>query len=121
VKETNKKGSDAFVELSTECARRLDEKKAINTSVLDLREVNSYFDVFIITTGNSQNHCRALARDLMKTEANIGLSIRNRPDLNSTWIALDYGTIIVHIFTEETRGFYNLDRLWGDAQILNYK
>ncbi|HOO72280.1 MAG TPA: ribosome silencing factor [Spirochaetota bacterium] len=98
------------------CAGFLDEKKARDTLLMDLREVNSYLDYFIITTGNSHMHCRALARDVNRHMASIGFKQRNRPDLDSGWIVLDYDEIVVHIFVEPVRAFYQLERLWADAK-----
>ncbi len=98
--------------------RLLEDKKGRDIVVLDLRKVNSYLDCFIIASGNSTIHCRSLARDLLRTMPLAGLKERNRPDLNSSWIVVDYGDIIVHVFTEEMRDFYQLEKLWGDARAI---
>ena len=100
------------------CRRILDEKKADSTVVLNLAAVNPYFEYFVITTGSSMIHCKALARDLGNHFDELGLKERSRPDLDSTWIILDYDDIIVHIFTEETRQYYQLEKLWADAERL---
>ncbi|MCU0847966.1 MAG: ribosome silencing factor [Spirochaetes bacterium] len=96
--------------------RVLDEKKAFNTILLDLREVNSYLDYFLITSGNSKIHCRSLARELQKAFIGLGLRLLNKPDLDSGWIILDFGELIIHVFTEEIRYYYNLEKLWADAR-----
>jgi ribosome-associated protein len=98
------------------CSSILDEKKAEDTVVLDLSEINSYFDYFIITTGNSQVHCKSLARDLEKSLSEEGLKEGMKPDFSSGWIVLDYSNIIVHVFTEDMRQYYQLEKLWGDAR-----
>ncbi len=98
-----------------ECAELLEEKKGENVVILDLREVNSYLDFFLIVSGNSHVHCRALARGLMKHLSERKIHPRNKPDLESGWIILDYSDIIIHIFSEDLRGFYQLEKLWSDA------
>lgn len=93
----------------------LDEKKAIDTLAMDLSRVNSYFEYFIITTGSSNIHCKSLARDLRKFFYEKGVKEGMKPDLNSGWIILDFEGIIVHVFTEEMREYYQLEKLWADA------
>jgi ribosome-associated protein len=113
--------SDAdIIDLSRKCARVLDEKKGSDIIILDLRGVNSYLDYFIISTGNSRIHCRALARELEKFVHSKELSQRNKPDYESGWIILDFNELIVHIFTQEMREYYQLEKLWGDAARIEY-
>jgi len=103
-----------------DAARFLQEKKGENTLVLDLKAINSYFNYFIITTGNSHIHLRAMGRELEKHLIARGLSGNFKPDFESNWIVLDYFDVIVHIFTEETRGFYQLEKLWADASVVPF-
>lgn len=98
------------------CAALLAEKKASDIIVLDLRRVNSYLDCFVIATGTSHLHCRALARELERHAAAAGIKQRNRPDLDSGWVIIDLNDIIIHLFTEEIRAYYQLEKLWGDAE-----
>ena len=84
----------------------MDNKKAEDYVFLDLRKVNSYLDYFLIATGNSLIHCKSLAKSLRKYFSTTKLIERNKPDLNSEWIILDYNSIVVHIFTEELREYY---------------
>jgi ribosome-associated protein len=102
--------------IGKDCIVHLDEKKALDPVFLDLRKVNSYLEFFLIATGNSQIHCRALARDISKFLSDNGLKEYGKHDLNSEWIILDFGGLIVHIFTEETRFYYQLEKLWADAE-----
>jgi len=102
--------------IGKDCLNHLDEKKALDPVFMDLRKVNSYLDYFIIATGNSQIHCRALARDISKFLHEKGLKEYGKHDLNSEWIILDFGELIVHIFTEEMRSYYQLEKLWADAE-----
>ena len=103
------------LETGKRCLEFLDTKKAENTILMDLRKVNSYLSYFLIASGNSQIHCRALARDLERYAVEQGLILYGKPDYNSEWIIIDFGEIIAHIFTEEMRDYYQLEKLWGDA------
>jgi len=111
--------NDDILKIGTASLIHLDEKKALNPLFIDLREVSNYFDFFLIATGNSQVHCAALAKDMIKFLYEKGLKEYNKPDINSEWIILDFGSLIVHIFTEEMRAYYQLEKLWGDAKKIN--
>lgn len=106
------------VDIAKSCAQVLDEKKALSYVFMDLREINSYFSYFLIAVGNSHTHCKSLAKEIRKYFDKTGLKEKSKPDLNSGWIILDYGYIIIHIFTEEMNTFYQLEKLWGDAKII---
>jgi len=100
------------------CAAFLEEKKGRDILLLDLRRVNSYLDYFLIATGNSLIHCRSLAREAQKFLDVNGLKERTRSKLDTGWIVLDYNELVIHIFTEETRDYYQLEKLWADAERL---
>lgn len=110
---------DEILIIGRDCLIHLDEKKAADPVFMDLRKVNSYLEFFLIATGNSQIHCRSLARDISKFLYEKGLKESGKHDLNSEWIIMDFGGLIVHIFTEETRSYYQLEKLWADANIIN--
>ncbi|MCL1834347.1 MAG: ribosome silencing factor [Leptospirales bacterium] len=110
---------DDILKIGTDSLSHLDEKKALDPVCIDLRDINGCFDFFLIATGNSKTHCTALAKDITKFLHEKGLKAYGRPDLNSEWIVLDFGSLIVHIFTEEMREYYQLEKLWGDAQKIN--
>ncbi|MBN2160865.1 MAG: ribosome silencing factor [Spirochaetes bacterium] len=111
---------NGIIEMTRRCARLLDGRKGDDILIIDLKRVNSYLDYFLITTGNSRVHCRAMARELEKFMHENGWRVRNRPDHESGWIILDFGELIVHIFTQELREYYQLDKLWGDAEVIPY-
>lgn len=111
---------DNIVELIQRCARILEGRKGDDIVIMDLRGVNSYLDYFLIATGNSRVHCRAMARELEKFMRENGWRTRNTPDHESGWIILDFSELIVHIFTQEMREYYQLEKLWGDAAIIPY-
>ena len=103
--------------LAKAIADRLDEKKGHGVKVLAVGEKTSIADYFVLCTGNSSTHVKALAG-----EAEEHISKREvEPDNvegrgNNSWIVLDYGNVIVHVFSREAREFYNLDKLYGDAK-----
>ena len=113
--KTRKINDTKIIAIAKECARLMDEKKALDILVLNLMEINSYLDYFIISTGNSFIHCRSLAREVQGYFKNIGLKERTKPALDTSWIILDYNEIVIHIFTHESREFYQLEKLWADA------
>lgn len=112
---TENETADDLIALGISCIEFLDQKKAGSPVFLDLRKVNTYLDFFIIATGNSHIHCRSLAKEIEKKLYDEGLKQFGRPDYDSDWIIIDFGSIIVHIFTEETRNYYQLEKLWGDS------
>jgi ribosome-associated protein len=94
----------------------LTDRKAVEPVLLDMREVTVVTDFFLICHGTSSAHIRGLAdsvRDALKEEARRPLAVEGTRD--GGWILLDYGDFIVHIFDEEQRRFYDLERLWSDA------
>lgn len=107
-----------IIRIAKECANVLIGKKAVDVLVMDLREINSYLNYFIIATGNSHIHCTALAKETVKYFKDIEFSGMAKPRLDTGWIALDYNEIVVHIFTRELRDYYQLERLWGDADFI---
>ena len=109
-----------IIEIAKNCAGILNEKKAENVVLLDLRQINSYLDYFVIATGNSHIHCTALAKELQKYLKGIDFIGMGNPRLDTGWIALDYNEIVIHIFTKELREYYQLDRLWGDAHFISF-
>ena len=94
-----------------------DEMKAQNIAVLDVREVTTLADFFVMCSGTSTTHIQSIAqgvRDRLREGA--GQRARAEGDSASLWIVLDYGDVILHVFDDETREFYDLERLWADAR-----
>ncbi len=101
-----------ITDIAEDTERLLEDNKAVETKLLDIRMFNSLFDYFIVTTGSSRVHCRALAREVREYLYSMGLREAMRPDMDSEWIIVDFNDIVVHIFTEETRNYYQLEKLW---------
>jgi ribosome-associated protein len=95
----------------------LEGKKARDIDVIDISEVSILADCFIICSGTSTTHIRTLADELelKMTEAGYNALPREGYD-TARWILLDFGDVIVHIFHEEDRSFYKLERLWSDGK-----
>ena len=97
------------------------DKKAEDIIVLDLRDVSSFTDFFVIVTGNSTRQNTAIyesiEQELKKGRLmQIGVEGRNLAE----WILIDYGSFVVHVFSKQARGYYSLEKLWGDAPRLSY-
>ncbi|HEY1405646.1 MAG TPA: ribosome silencing factor [Spirochaetota bacterium] len=97
------------------CGETLVDKKASDVVLLDLRKVNTYLDYFIICTANSKVHCRALAKEMEHFFGTYNFRSKGKDVSDSDWIVLDYNEIVVHIFTEDVRNYYALEKLWSDA------
>ena len=95
----------------------LEDRKAEDVKVIDIREISPIADFFIIANGTNQNQIQAMRDAAHEALYKAGLTVKQvEGNQNSTWILMDYGDIIVHIMLEETRDFYSLERLWGDAE-----
>jgi ribosome-associated protein len=96
--------------------RAADEKKAVGTVVLDLREIASFTDFFVITNGANARQVQAIADEVVEQLKRQGArALRVEGYATAEWILVDYGDFIVHVFDEKSRKFYDLERLWRDA------
>ena len=109
--------SDILLETVIEGIR---EVKGIDTSILDLKKIETAVcKYFVICSGTSNTHVSSIADSVKK---NVSKEVQEKPwhieGLNtSEWVLLDYSDIVVHVFQEQTREFYRLEDLWGDAEI----
>lgn len=99
------------------CRDLAENRKAEDVAILDLRKLSSITDYFVICTGTSEPHLRAIVDEITdKLEKDYGLIPRAREGaVNTSWIVLDYFDVIVHIMRADVRELYNLEALWGDA------
>ena len=94
----------------------LDEKKGIDIKVIDISNISLIADYFVIAAASNQNQMSALVRGVDEELNKAGYELKQQEGNNySSWILLDYNDIIVHVFTEEDREFYNLEKLWVDG------
>ncbi len=103
-------------ELTREIVKILDEKKAIDIVAIETEELTIVSDYFVIASGTSSTHVKSLADDVEYGMSKKGVEPLHTEGRATGWILLDYGSVIVHIFQKESRDYYNLERLWGDAQ-----
>lgn len=106
---------DENIRLALACAA---DKKAVNTVVLDLREIASFTEFFVITGGTNQRQVQAIADEIQEQ---LKKQLDSRPIRiegynTAEWILMDYGDFIAHIFDQKSREFYDLERLWRDAR-----
>lgn len=108
-------------ELARLAAMAADDKKAKQVVVLDIRSISPFSDYFVICHGSSTPQVKAIVDNVEKQlQEQFGLQPNHREGLeNGRWVLLDYGDIVVHVFHEQEREFYNLERLWGDAPVLD--
>lgn len=94
----------------------IDEKIGQDIVILNIGKVSSLCDYFVIATGSSSRQVKAIADSVEDEMTKIDIEPRGKEGITSqSWVLLDYGDIMVHIFDEENRGFYNLEKLWKDA------
>ena len=114
-----KKGADAE-KLSNAIVKGMQEKKASDIVVMDLRNVkNAVADFFVICSGNSDKQLEAISDSIDEQVYKI---VKEKPwhlegKNNKEWMILDYITVVSHIFRQDRRKFYSLEKLWGDAEI----
>jgi ribosome-associated protein len=105
-------------EFAKKIARLGLEKKGKQIVLIDLRKVSGIADFFVIMSGTSDTQVKALADHIMKKLRDDKIKIYHKEGFHSLrWVLLDYVDVIVHIFQNETREFYGLERLWGDAHL----
>ena len=93
------------------------EKKAINIVVLDLREIASFTDYFVITSGTNERQVQAISDEIVESLKKAGTPVtRVEGYKTAEWVLLDYGDFVVHIFNEKARSFYDLERLWRESK-----
>lgn len=93
-----------------------EDKQALDLVVMDLRKADGFTDFFLIASGSNSRQVRAIADGVMESLGQTGVKPAHVEGYDrADWILLDYFDFVVHVFGRETRGFYDLERLWGDA------
>ena len=104
-------------EVAIIATKALDSKKGMNIKLLKIDRISSLADYFLICTGTSNTHVKTLCDYAEFTLEELGEPMLGREGhRGNAWELLDYGTIVVHVFTDEARKFYDLERLWADAE-----
>lgn len=111
--------NDNAIEKAKLAASASDSKKAEDIVILEMSDIISYTDYFVICSGRSKVQVQAIADAVEEKLAEAGVKLDHREGYQeAVWILLDYGDVIVHIFYHETRDFYGLEELWAEASIL---
>ncbi|MBC2576070.1 ribosome silencing factor [Peptostreptococcus canis] len=98
----------------------INDKLGEDIAILNIGKVSSLCDYFIIASGSSSRQVKAIADSVEDALTEVGIEPRGKEGKDTqSWILLDYGDIMVHIFDEENRGFYNLEKLWKDAPYID--
>lgn len=93
------------------------EKKALDVVVLDLREIASFTDFFVLTTGTNERQVQAISDEIYETLKKSGsTAARVEGYKTAEWVLLDYGDFVVHVFEQKARQFYDLERLWRESK-----
>ena len=100
------------------CAKAMLEKKAKDVVMLDIRGLTDITDFFVVCTADSDIHLKAIADGVLDEMVDHEVKpYRTEGWQGGQWIILDFVEVVVHIFYKETRGFYNIERLWSDAKV----
>ena len=106
--------------LALEAVRVLEEKQAQSIVLLDVKELSVMCDYFLICTAETMVHMRAIGKGLEEGLDRKGANILTKGNyFNARWTLLDFGSLVVHIFSPDARDYYQLERLWADAQQLD--
>ena len=100
-----------------EIAKLMEDGKGKDVKLINIGELNSWADYFIIASGKSSPQVKALAEYAMEAVEKAGGEVRRKEGLTEgRWVVVDFGDVILHIFHDDTRLFYNLERLWANSE-----
>ena len=100
-------------------AKTLSDKKAQDIIIIDIQEKAAFADYFVICSGTSERQINSLIDDVEDSFAKEGLFVKSIEGKNgSGWILMDFGDVIVNLFTKEMRDKYNIEKVWGDCQFI---
>ena len=109
-------------EVALQVTKALDEKKGIDIKLLKIGDISSLADYFLICTGTVNTHVKTLCDYVEYTMEQLGEPMLGREGhRGNSWELLDFGSVVVHVFTDEARKFYDLERLWADAEVVDLK
>lgn len=104
-------------EMASLAYHALEEKKADNITMIDIEQVSTLADYFIIASGKNRNQIQAMADEVDEVLGRAGYEVRHKEGYQTAnWILLDYGDLVIHIFDIQNRLFYDLERIWRDGK-----
>lgn len=99
--------------------KAIDDKKGQDIKIIDIHNVSVIADYFVIASGTNSNQVQAIVDNVEEHLGRAGFEAKQiEGNRNSSWILMDYGDVIVHVFDEENRLFYDLERIWRDGKVL---
>ena len=99
--------------------KAIDDKKGQDIKIIDIHNVSVIADYFVIASGTNSNQVQAIVDNVEEQLGRAGFEAKQiEGNRNSSWIHMDYGDVIVHVFDEENRLFYDLERIWRDGKVL---
>ncbi|SRR5690606_913893 len=109
-------------ELAEKIAQLMIEKKAEDVKIFDIKEITTIVDYFVICSASSDTQVKAIANHIKDETTKMGEKPWHNEGMNNlSWVLMDYVNVVVHIFHNNTRRFYNLEGLWADAEITEVK
>ena len=97
----------------------MENKKAIDIKIIDIEKISTLADYFIIAGGSNRNQVQAMSDEIEEKMSRAGYEPKNIEGYrNANWILMDYGDVVIHIFDEENRLFYDLERIWRDGNLI---
>ena len=110
-----------YLNAAKAAAAAADDKFGGDVVILDISSISVIADYFVIISGNNPSQISAIADACEEAVVLAGLSLKHKEGKqDSSWLLLDFGAVIVHIFKKEDRDFYDLERIWGDAMVVTY-
>ncbi|WP_373216927.1 ribosome silencing factor [Ruminococcus sp. 5_1_39BFAA] len=107
-------------EMAKLACKAIDDKLGKDIKIIDIHEVSVIADYFVIASGSNQNQVQAIVDNVEEQLGRAGFEAKQiEGTKNSSWILMDYGDMIVHVFDEENRLFYDLERIWRDGTVLD--
>lgn len=107
---------DELMNLAVESA---DDKKALNIVTLNLKGISLIADYFVICHGNSETQVQAIATEIRKKAEERGVRVRGMEGMDTArWVLVDLGDVVAHVFHRDDREYYNIERLWSDAKVV---
>ena len=109
-------------EMSQAVCKAASDKKARDIVVMDMKDLMSSTDYFVICSANTATQVRAIADNIEEELAKLGCVFNHKEGYRQgEWVLLDYGDVVAHVFMQDAREYYALERLWGDAKLVPYE
>jgi ribosome-associated protein len=109
-------------EMSQAICKAASDKKARDIVIMDMKGISSSTDYFVVCSANTATQVRAIADNIEEELAKEGVAFNHKEGYREgEWVLLDFGDVIAHVFMQEAREYYALERLWGDAELTTYE